>query len=37
MGGGGQPELIWFRTGMGAGTCECSNETLASTGIQGTS
>ena len=35
--GGGQPELIWLRTGMGAGTCECSNETLASIGMQGTS
>ena len=35
--GGRQPELIWLRTGMGARTCECSNETLASTGMQGTS
>ena len=32
--GGGQSELIWLRTGMGAGTCECSNEILASTGMQ---
>jgi len=35
--GGRQPELIWLRTGTGGGTCECSNETLASTRMQGTS